>query len=242
MILASTAVGATDLTKLNDQALAPVWQLNRTCSSSVIYSHRDQKTGKVETLILTAKHCIEGAEGTGHTVYQQAYQANRLVSEVAYKAKVKAKDYASDLALLVLVDEQTLIEKTVKLAAGDLAYIQGEDAVAVGYSKGLSRTATAGMLGPMESVPFPVAGKDSEYLRASPQIAGGNSGGALFHINAAGDYEQLAVATAVIPASDFMGYWTHFAEIDKFLRRVAPQMYPAAPAPGKVGSVASEGR
>ncbi len=229
------------LTKLDVQALSPVVQVNRNCSGSIIYSDRDEKTGNVETLVLTAKHCIEKANSIGHTIYLPSYQVGRLVKEDAYKAKVQAQDYAADLALLVLSDTQTLIPRVAKLAPGKAIFMAGEDVYAVGYSRGLTRTVTKGMLSSMESVPFPNPSKDNEYLRATSQIAGGNSGGALFHINETGEFEQLGVATAVIPASDFMGYWTAFGDVETFLKRAAPQIYgdPKAKAAGEGASVAS---
>jgi S1-C subfamily serine protease len=202
---------AADLTKLRDQALAPVVQLNRTCSATVIHSDRDETSGEVTTLVLTAKHCVDGETNRLHTIYIPIYdKANRLVREDAWKVKVHGTFYKHDLALLRVVDTATLFPVVAKLAAKDVALVEGEPTTVVGYPYGFGRTKTAGEFGNRESIPFPDRSKDTEYFRATPGVAGGNSGGALFHETASGDFELIGVTSAGFD----VGHINYFVPID----------------------------
>ena len=217
-------VQAAELAKLQTQALYPVAQLNRTCSATFIHSSRDEKSGEVSTYLLTAKHCIQ-SPGLLQTVYVPVYKSGRLVKEDAYVAKVKGVYSKGDLALVELLDKDTFFATVAKVAPVDVALSEGEAAVIVGYPRGESRTATDGLLGNLQSIAFPNPKVSTEYQRATPQIAGGNSGGALFHVTAAGDFEQIGVITATIPASDFMTYSTPIEAIHDFLGVILPKLY-----------------
>lgn len=220
----AAAADRAELRKIAAQMLAPVVQLNRNCSASIIYSNRDEKSGKVETLVLTAKHCVD-ADGLIQTVHVPVYESNRLVREGAYKAVVVGKDWRSDLALLKLQDTTTYFAEVARLAPEDVELIEGEDVWSVGYSRGEIRTITEGLFGARTSIPFPVSTKDTEYFRATAQIAGGNSGGLLFHKTDAGDYELIGVTSAGMQGSDFMAYYTAVNAIREYLKTIAPQMF-----------------
>jgi S1-C subfamily serine protease len=185
---------AADLTKLRDQALAPVVQLNRNCSATVIHSDRDEVSGKVTTFALTAKHCVDKVAGVTSIIYVPVYnKALRLVREEALRVKGHGVFWKHDLALLRFVDTDTVFPHIARLAAADAALAEGEPTVAVGYPFGMARTKTAGELGPRDEIAMD--GKELEYIRSTPGVAGGNSGGALFRITEAGDYELIGVTS-----------------------------------------------
>ncbi len=222
------AADRTELAKMQAQMLSPVVQLEHNCSGTVIYSGPQKKApAKISTLILTAKHCIDGVLGT-FTVNVPVYQAGRVVKEEAYKAKVRGSSASADLALVELIDDQTVFADIVKLAPADLMPIEGEDVWTVGYSRGMVRTVTQGLFGSRDWLEF--EGKEREYFRATPQIAGGNSGGVLFHMNDAGDYQQAGVTVLVVPQSDFIGLYVPIDQIHAYLKKAAPEMA-TKPAP-----------
>jgi S1-C subfamily serine protease len=182
------------LARLRDQALAPVVQLNRNCSATVIHSDRDEISGKVTTYALTAKHCVDSVTGVTSIVYMPVYDKTmRLVREEAVRVKVHGVFWKHDLALLRFVDTGTVFPHVARIAAADVALVEGEPTVAVGYPFGMARTKTAGELGPREDIKMD--GKELEYIRSTPGVAGGNSGGALFRITEAGDYELIGVTS-----------------------------------------------
>lgn len=203
--------------KLQD-VLAATAQLNKNCSATVIKSKRDEKTGKVETVLITAKHCVDGAGDGEQLVEFPIYKGTRRTGNKDYVAKVKGQDYKSDLALVKLVDEDTLFEKVSKLAPADLNASIGDPVVTVGYPFGLSLTVTNGAFGQTEVIDWPKPG--SEYYRATPMIAGGNSGGAMYLKLENGDYILAGVTTGVIGggAGGFAGFYTPSYVIQSYLQ------------------------
>ena len=171
-LMATSALAADN--KLQD-VLAATPQLNKNCSAQVIKSNRDEKTGKVETLILTAKHCVDGNGESEQIIEFPIYDKTRLVAKKEYIGMVKGMSYQSDLAVISLKDTNTLFEKVVKLAPSELESKIGDPVITVGYPLGLSQTVTNGSFGSTEVIDWPKAG--TEFYRASPMIAGGNSGG-----------------------------------------------------------------
>lgn len=211
------AAERADLAKLDAQALSPVVQVNRTCSGALVHSARGDKG--VETFVVTAKHCVSDTQARSQTVYVPVYQGNRVVREAAYRASVEGVSFKADVALLRLADTETLFPGLVRLAPDAPDLVEGEDVWTVGYSRGGIRTVTEGLFGARESIPFPSATADTEYFRATAQIAGGNSGGALFRRTAAGDYEMIGLTTAVVPPSDFIGYYTPIETVRAYLKQ-----------------------
>lgn len=228
----SLAHGAerADLAKMREQMFDPVVQLERNCSGTVFYSGPTKPADdgdKTVTLILTAKHCIADVIGT-FVVNVPVYRGGRVVKEEAYRAKVRGSSYASDLAVLELIDDVTVFAPLVTLAAADATPVEGEDVWTVGYSAGMTRTVTAGLFGSRDWFEF--EGKEREYFRATPQIAGGNSGGTLFRRNEAGGYEQIGVTVLVMPASDFIGWYVPIDQIRDYLETAAPEFVQDGPA------------
>jgi S1-C subfamily serine protease len=209
-------VNAADA-KLQD-VLAATAQLNKNCSATVIKSKRDEKTGKVETVLITAKHCVDGAGDGEQLIEFPIYDGTRRIGNKDYVAKVKGQDYKSDLALVKLADENTLFEKVSKIAPAELNAAIGDPVVTVGYPFGLSLTVTNGSFGQTEVIDWPKPG--TEYYRATPMIAGGNSGGAMYLKLENGDYILAGVTTGVVgsAAGGFAGFYTPSYVIHNYLQ------------------------
>lgn len=229
IFLVVTPGHSADLKKMADQMFSPTVQINKNCSGSVVYSKRDDKTGKVETIILTAKHCLD-AEAE-YTVNVPVYQNNVVVKHEAFVATRRGVSYKSDLGLLVLRDTQTFFEKTAKLAPADVPLTMGEEVWTVGYPLGLALTVTQGLFGSAETL---VDGKPEQYYRATPNAAPGNSGGALYHATASGDYELIGVTSRGAMQFFFVVFYVRAAEIEEYLKVAVPGLYPV-PAASVVG-------
>ena len=209
--------------KLQD-VLAATAQLNKNCSATVIKSARDEKTGKVETVLITAKHCVDGAGDGEMLVEFPIYKGTHRIGNKDFVGKVKGSSYKVDLALVKLLDEDTLFEKISKLSPAELNAQIGDPVVTVGYPFGLSLTVTNGNFGQSEVIDFPKAG--TEYYRATPMIAGGNSGGAMYLKSESGDYTLAGVTTAVIggQAGGFAGFYTPSYLIHDYLKTALPEL------------------
>lgn len=229
------AASSADLTSLRDQVFTPTVFLNMgagTCSGEIIYSNRDQKSGEVKTLVLTAKHCIPSSEAMEIRVIVPTYdKKGAQTSDSVFYATTFAKSWEVDSALLVLRDKSTYFDHVAKVAPLDVALIEGEDVWAVGYPLGFSRTITQGLLAANIRVDQAFfndgAAKLHEYTHATPDIAGGSSGGGLWHKNAKGEFELIGTATALPGANHFMGIFTSVGDIQDFLKASAPDVYEA---------------
>lgn len=219
-ILFSTGyVLAGDLDKMREQMFAVTAQLNGNCSSSLIYSDRDEKSGEVSTVFLTAKHCVAG-EKSDMTIDIPVYQDNRVVKKDRYVARVMGEWYKGDLALVKLRDTRTLFDKPAHIAAADPGLIMGQDVWTVGYPLGMGLTVTKGLFGSLETNDFDKPG--TEYFRATPDIAGGNSGGAMYRITTGGDYELIGVTAARARSDSFIGLYTSIFDIHEYLKVALP--------------------
>ena len=138
------AAPSAELAKRQDQMFGVTVQIDRSCSGSIIHSERDDKTGDVLTVVLLAKHCVERSPSKEYSVIVPVYDANRIIREISYKAKVRGQHYKSDLALIELKDTQTYFEKTAMIAAADEVLTMGEDVWTIGYPLGMPLTVTPG--------------------------------------------------------------------------------------------------
>lgn len=210
--LSSSAIAADQ--KLQD-LIAATAQINKNCSSTVIYSKRDDKTGDVKTILLTAKHCID-SDKSQVVVEFPVYQNNRVVARKEYVGKVHGKYYKADLALIELLDKDTYFEKVSKIAPAELTQQMGDPTWTLGYPLGMALTVTQGTFGGLETIDWPTDG--SEYLRATPMIAPGNSGGAVYVKNEKGEYEIAGVTTAAVGLLSFIGFYTPSYQIHEYLK------------------------
>lgn len=214
------------------EIIAPTFALlddgRPVCSGTFIYSQRDAKSGEVETIGLTAKHCVADLPaGKAVTIEVPTYdKALRFVRAAQYITDVAGKSSVSDVAILKLRDKATLIETIGKLEKGDAALLSGEPTYLYGYALGArSPTLTGGYLG--ERFDLNVGGTDGirEYFRASPAIFGGNSGGGLFHLSSDGSYKLIGIATGYVPSFFVTGLYTPIDQIEAYLKVAVPQVY-----------------
>jgi V8-like Glu-specific endopeptidase len=211
-----------ELEKLQKEVLGVTVQLNGNCSGTVIYSNRDKVSGEVTTLILSAGHCAIDKDADQRIEFP-VYQDNEVIKKDAYVGKVFGVYYNADLSLWKLKDKQTFFSNVAKLAPEKPTLLMGEDVWTVGYPLGLGLTVTKkGLFASKETSDFAKAG--TVYYKATPDIAPGSSGGALYHKNDAGDYELLGVTTAGMRGFPYYGLYTPVSDIYAYLKVAAPDI------------------
>lgn len=216
LISQANAAPLEELKKMDEQMFSPSIQLNKNCSGTLIYSDRDKEKGTVNTIALTAKHCIDAADQRLDVMTYVYNKSNRLITEEAHKAKVLGMSYKSDLALIKLEDQNTIfpVAKVAKKETGESLKF-GQDIWNVSYPKGGSRTLTQGVLGYVEIVDA-FKTKTGEFYRMTPDIAPGSSGSGMFQ-NTTGDYELIGVVTGMYSGFSYMGLITPIEEINEYL-------------------------
>jgi len=203
------------------EVIKAVPQINDNCSASVIYSNRDQKSGEVKTVLLTAKHCLEGYKDTDN-LYADFfdYQNNRVVKKNRFMAHRAGMSYNKDIALLQLDDKNTLFENKVKLSDGKTIEI-GDETVTVGYPLGVGINFTRGNF--LSIIHLSGFMDNQDFIRATPDVGPGNSGGPLFKKLDNGDYEQIGLTTGVINGFPFTGVYTGIDDIRNYLKVALPE-------------------
>jgi len=220
LIMLSVGIAFAGDAKLHNQMIGFTAQLNGNCSATLVHSKRDQVTGDFSTIFLTAKHCVDGQK-SDVKIELPVYQKNRLVKREQYIARVKGQWAMGDLALVELKDKSTWFPSVAKIGPAEPTVSIGDDVWAVGYPLGWSLTITKGMFGAIETSDFMTPG--TEYYRATPDIAGGSSGGALWHVNSAGDYELIGVTAARARSDSFVGLYTRAEDIHAYLKVALPE-------------------
>lgn len=192
-----------------------------SCSGQIIYSDRDKQTGDVSTLILSAKHCAEDLKKDLVYVSIPHYdKILRKTSSVVYPAMLRGTFYKGDLSLFELQDKTTFFKEVAKLAPKDVALEVGEPVWSIGYPLGGEMTVTQGLLGSRETI----RGTD-EFLRATPDIAPGSSGGGLYHKNAAGDFELIGITILIAKGWSFYTGSVPIDVIYEYLNVAVPLLF-----------------
>lgn len=163
------------------------------CTGSIFHSDRDEASGEVLTLVMTAKHCTDKVDDPMLVSISTVGDDLSITATTAYSAVVAGFCSGQDVAYLRLDDTDTIFP-TVRLAAKDTRLYEIEDVWAVGYPRGLTRTVTTGQLGLIET--HQMQADWFTAIRDSAPIFGGNSGGPLFHRAADGGYEQIGITVA----------------------------------------------
>jgi S1-C subfamily serine protease len=218
-LLMAAPAYAADLDAMQTQMFGVSAQINGNCSGTLIWSDRDKESGEVTTLVLTAKHCIS-KPGREQRVDLPQYQSNRVVRYDSHVATVRARHFKHDVALLELKDKQTHFAQTAAIAPLNANLVFGEPVFVVGYPAGQRLTLTDGRFGGYETIDWPRDGV--EYMRATPNIVGGNSGGGVYRV-ADGKYEIVAIVTGVITGMWHIGFHTPLDAIHEFLSLHAPE-------------------
>jgi S1-C subfamily serine protease len=208
------------LDQIATEMLEPTVQLERNCSGVVVHSDRQEESGEVLTLVLTAKHCTDNL-GQLINVFIPVYDdENRMVQEQVFKAVVGGRYGLHDLAYLRLLDTDTVLENIATLAEDDTRLREAEPIWAVGYGLGWTRTITEGTFGQRQSVAFPDANRPNEYFRATPAIIGGNSGGPLFHRHSEGHYEVIGITSAGSAQTNHINLFVPMDSINEYMEMV----------------------
>jgi S1-C subfamily serine protease len=210
---------------ITDQVVNPTVQINRNCSGTIIKSDRDEVNGRVETLILTAKHCIKNV-GDAVDVFIPDYNKDgRRFREQLLHGKVKGKHFKFDLAVIELVDIDTLYTAVAKLAPADYVLERFSPVVASGYPLALTLVVSDGKFS--QRVVVPGAPYREEVLVSAVAIAGGSSGGGLYTISGS-DY--LLIGVTSMGAQQFP--YGLFVPFDHIAQYVAPMLKPTDMAAG----------
>jgi S1-C subfamily serine protease len=215
---------------LAEQALAPTVLLGMGCTGTMIYSQEniqevnDKKIVGVDTLVLTAKHCVDGMDDDETTtVLVPTYQNNMVVSNASYVAKVFKEDHDSDLAILRLNDTKTVFTNLVTLAPSDVELFSGETVMHIGYPDNGTLSITRGNFGSRMTHSFMPDGI-SEYYQTSSAAYYGSSGGPLFHFDDEGNYEQIGVVCCGNVEAGFIVWYTPIDYIQDFVERTTKSL------------------
>lgn len=208
------------LETLNKQLFSNAVQLGENsgsgfCSGNVIHSDRDKTTGEVETIVLTAKHCVVNRDRMVVNTFEYD-DALRKTKTVSYEAKKMGMSYKSDLALIKLNDKNTVFSGVAKIAPADIKLEFGQPTFIAAYPKGLSLTYTMGTLGFVEIAEgFKSMSNSTEFFRSTPDVKGGSSGSGLFTLNGE-DIVLIGTTTGQWSDSTFMNYFTPIQEVREY--------------------------
>lgn len=198
-------------------------RLNSNCSGQIIYSDRDKVSGEVKTIFLTAKHCVADSK-PGDTQKIEIFTRDDDLRETGanvYLADVVGQSSTSDVAILRLRDKQTYFT-AVQLEGRKPKLVLAEPVVTVGYPRAQTITLTTGILGVRERQA--IGGKpEAEFLRATSDIVGGSSGGALYHTSGEGQYKLIGITTAGLNGAPFYGLYTPINDIVDYLKVAVPE-------------------
>lgn len=221
VILLAGAMAHAD--PLVDQVRAPVVRLDAYCSGTIVQSHRDQKSGEVQTFILTAKHCVKDDDKSMVPIAKDQYDGLNKTGKKIADGDVYGMSYKSDLALIKLRDKQTLYDSVAIVAPADINLQYGQEVVVDGYPLGLSMTETWGKLGYKEEQPaFSDISQSKMFYRATPDIVGGSSGSGMFTLDSDGKYKLIGVVTGGYQRGTYINYFTPIEEINDYLKTALP--------------------
>lgn len=205
-----------------EQMINTSFQINANCSATVIKSEKDEETNKVETQLLTASHCVSKSRpgGMNISVFDEDY--NMIEQRIAVYDVDKAGNFGGvDLALITLRDTTNLYP--VAPIAENILVEMGDRVWAVGFPLGAAKTVTEGLFGGYQPLPLHAVDPKQVYLRSTPPLAPGNSGGALFQLNTSTlNYEIIGVTSAGVPGIDHVGLYVKLEDIRNFLRLDGP--------------------
>lgn len=217
ILLTLLSCGQAKADPLVDQVFNPSVQLGDYCSGEIIYSKRNEQTDKVNTIVLTAKHCVMDDPEKLIPINKAVYDnKNRKTGVKTYIASVLGQSYKSDLAVLKLRDHSYLFDDVAKVAKADTPLAFGQSVVVVGYPLGRSMTYTEGNLGYVEDGVFNDISQSKQFYRATPDIAPGSSGSSMFTF-VDGEYQIIGVVTGGASRLSWFNFFTPVEEINEYL-------------------------
>ena len=226
--IAIAGAAPADAVRFQGEVVTPTVML-KGCTGSIIYSHAEKGT-----FVLTARHCVKGAETEEMTVTVPIFDKDlRRVRDEVYYAKVDMGAFYTDLALLKLLDTDRVFPVVAKVSPLSTQLAIGDAVWVAGYPATLTMSIAEGTLGPQERLAFGEWPTSKEWQRAAINMFGGNSGGALWHVEKDGSYAIIGVVTAGINGTLISVFETRQA-IHEFLQRLPADVYEtiAPTAPG----------
>lgn len=210
---------------LVDQVRAPVVRLDAYCSGTIISSKRDDKTGKVATYVLTAKHCVKDDDKSMVPIAKDQYDGIKKNGKSISDGDVFGQSYKSDLALVKLRDEKDLFENVAEVASRDINLQYGQAVIVEGFPLGLGQTETEGKLGYLEQQDaFNDISQSRMFYRATPDTAPGSSGSGMFTFDN-GKYKLIGVLTGGYPRASYINYYTPVTEINDYLETALSDVF-----------------
>lgn len=219
-LVAAAYAAPPDIERFQKEVIGPSVYIGG-CTGTIVYS------GEGGTYVLTARHCTKGNEDHDVAVALAVYDKSlRKVRDEVYYAAVDTSSWNSDLSVLKLLDEDARFDLVGTVAAPDAPRRIGEPVWAAGYPAFPTMSVTEGSLGPMERLGERVADQSArkEWQRASINLFGGNSGGALMRLTDTGHYEIIGVVTAGIGGS-VISIFVSLEDIHAFLKRLPAPVY-----------------
>ena len=202
-----TAVDA-NASQIKTEIIEPVVKINDSCSAV----HVDiPQTGD---FYLTAKHCVVGDKEGYFTTERR--DGAKLLEEKKNYFEVERQSGSRDLALLKMREPTNLPKATI---AENIKVDEGDEVWAVGYPLAWTRTITEGLYNGTQVLGEDIGSKeDIEFIRSSPPIAGGNSGGGLFQKNPDnGKFELIGVTSMGARSATHVSLWVPLKDIREFL-------------------------
>ena len=215
---------AGDLVK---EIFNPVVQVDDGCTGTVIYSDRNKESGDVKTIILSAKHCLTKIKDNQNLKVKSitADDDGNIVAETNYNAKLLGTSYKVDLGIIELRDKDKIFPSVAKLENADTRLNPGEIVISYGYALAfVPPTMVSGYLGLKQNISVS-GGNFQDFLRASTPLAGGNSGGPLFHVALDGSYKIIGVVTGAVPSFPEVAIFTSIDDIEAYLKVALPEVY-----------------
>lgn len=195
--------------QIKTEIVEPVVKINDNCSAV----HVD--IPQPGDFYLTAKHCVVGDDQGFFSVERR--DGTKMLETKKVFFDVERTSGARDLALLKM-REPTDIPK-VQIAE-EILVDEGDQVWAVGYPLGWTRTITEGLYNGTQVLDAKMMGwkEDIEFIRSSPPIAGGNSGGGLFQKNEeTGKFEYIGTTSMGVQAFPHISLWVPLKDVREFL-------------------------
>lgn len=195
--------------QIKTEIIEPVVKINDNCSAVHIELPRPGD------FFLTAKHCVNG-DKEGYFSVERRDGVKLIETKNAYFEVVQTSG-PRDLALLKMREDTKLPKASI---AEEILVDEGDQVWAVGYPLAWTRTITEGLYNGTQVLPGKMmrTSEDIEYIRSSPPIAGGNSGGGLFQKNTeTNKFELIGVTSMGVQAYPHISLWVPLKDVREFL-------------------------
>jgi S1-C subfamily serine protease len=199
------------------EMLDPVIKIDEQCSAVGIMHNKEFK-------YLTAAHCVAGGDGyivDEGTVLKRGDNIFKKTRYTSWYYEVEKVDTMRDLALFKVVDPS--YKGAAAKVADKLQVEEGDNVWAVGFPMAKTKNISQGLFNGLEYEDWGNGTYRPKY-RATAEIFGGNSGGALFQQTKEG-FELVGITSMAYKANTFMNLFVTLDDIQYFLK--APVVKPS---------------